>query len=190
MAYKIAVISDSHSYIDHTTVEYLQNVDEIWHAGDIGSLKVMNQLPQDKKIRAVFGNIDDGQLQYLYPEWLDFEIEGVKILMTHIGGKPPQYANGVKAKIKEVGAQVFVCGHSHICKVEYDNALNCLYMNPGAIGQHGFHQMRTLLLFEIESGKIQNLRVVELGKRGVIKKYVKKKATLKSRFLVPEIGNY
>jgi len=177
MTYKIALISDSHSYIDHTTINYLQNVDEIWHAGDIGSLKIMNQLPKDKNIRAVFGNIDDSEIQSIYPEWLDFEVEGVKVLMTHIGGKPPRYAKGVKQKIKELGAQVFVCGHSHICKVEFDQALKCLYMNPGAIGQHGFHQMRTMLLFEIESGKIQNLRVVELGRRGQLENMGIKKAT-------------
>jgi hypothetical protein len=166
MAIKIGLISDSHSYIDHKTLEYLRDLDEIWHAGDIGDLSVMNALPPGKTIRAVFGNIDDSSTQQIYPEWQEFELEGVRVLMTHIGGKPPRYAKGVNKRIKESGAQVFICGHSHICKVEFDPGVNCLYMNPGAIGQQGFHVMRTMLLFDLEKGKIQNLRVVELGKRG------------------------
>ncbi|MBN7812224.1 metallophosphoesterase family protein [Algoriphagus sp. H41] len=167
MPKKIGLISDSHSYIDAKTLAHLQDVDEIWHAGDIGVHAVMEALPGGKPVRAVFGNIDDLEAQQAYPEWLDFELEGVRVLMTHIGGKPPRYAKGVKERIKASRAQLFICGHSHICKVEFDPALNCLYMNPGAIGQQGFHQMRTMLLFELEAGKIQNLRVVELGKRGV-----------------------
>ncbi|WP_296697661.1 metallophosphoesterase family protein [Algoriphagus sp.] len=166
MPTKVALISDSHSHIDEKTLSFLQDVDEIWHAGDIGNRDVMESLPKGKKIRAVFGNIDDLESQSIYPEWAFWETEGVKILMTHIGGKPPRYAKGVKSKIKESNPDLFICGHSHICKVEYDKALNCLYMNPGAIGQQGFHQMRTLLLFDLEAGNIKNLKVVELGKRG------------------------
>lgn len=166
MSTKIALISDSHSYIDHKTLTYLQDVDEIWHAGDIGSLDVMKELPAGKTIRAVFGNIDDLEIQGEYPEWQEFTSEGVKILMTHIGGKPPLYAKGVKQRIREGKPNLFICGHSHICKVEFDKGMNCLYMNSGAIGQEGFHIMRTLLLFDLENGQIKNLRVVELGKRG------------------------
>ena len=166
MPKKIGLISDSHSYIDHTTLFYLQDVDEIWHAGDMGSRVVMEALPAEKAVRAVFGNIDDLDAQRAYPEWLEFEVEGVRVLMTHIGGRPPRYAKGVKERIKSSRANLFICGHSHICKVEFDKALNCLYMNPGAIGQQGFHLMRTMLLFEVENGKIQNLRVVELGRMG------------------------
>lgn len=166
MPAKIALISDSHSFIDQKTLDYLVGVDEIWHAGDIGSLAVMEALPKDIPIRAVYGNIDDQTAQETYPEWQEFELEGVKVSMTHIGGKPPRYAKGVKERIRVFGAQLFICGHSHICKVEFDSTVNCLYMNPGAMGRHGFHIMRTMLLFELEAGKIQNLRVVELGKRG------------------------
>ncbi len=166
MPTKIALISDSHSYIDHITCSYLEDCDEIWHAGDIGSLAVMETLPKGKTIRAVFGNIDDSEIQYHYPEWLNFEQDGVGVLMTHIGGKPPRYAKGVKSMIKTHKPKLFVCGHSHICKVVFDPESNCLYMNPGAIGQHGFHIMRTLLLFDLDQGQIKNLRVVELGKRG------------------------
>lgn len=166
MPQKIALISDSHSYLDHKTLSYLQNVDEIWHAGDVGDVSLLDELPEGKTLRGVFGNIDDQKVQSVFPEWLDFEVEGVKVLMTHIGGKPPRYAKGVIEKIKEFQPQVFICGHSHICKAEFDKALNCLYLNPGAIGQQGFHHMRTMMLFELDQGKIQNLRVVELGKRG------------------------
>lgn len=168
MTTKIALISDSHSYIDDKTLSYLNDVDEIWHAGDIGNNYVMEDLPGGKVIRAVYGNIDDGSIQELYPEWQEFTVSGVKVLMTHIGGKPPRYASGVKKRIRESAPALFICGHSHICKVEFDKELNCLYMNPGAIGQHGFHVMRTMLLFDLDAGKIQNLRVVELGKRGKI----------------------
>lgn len=166
MSTKIALISDSHSYIDHKTLAYLEDADEIWHAGDIGARSVMEALPQNKPIRAVFGNIDDAAAQRDYPEWQEFTLENVKVLMTHIGGIPPRYAKGVKARIKESRPQVFICGHSHICKVQFDSSMNCLYMNPGAIGQHGFHVMRTMLLFELDAGQVKNLRVVELGKRG------------------------
>ncbi|WP_057939220.1 metallophosphoesterase family protein [Algoriphagus resistens] len=168
MPTKIALISDSHSYIDHKTLAYLEEVDEIWHAGDIGSFAVMEDLPIGKPIRAVYGNIDDMQMQQAYPEWQEFTLEGVKVLMTHIGGKPPRYAKGIKSKIKESAPDLFICGHSHICKVEFDKTANCLYMNPGAIGQSGFHVIRTMLLFELEAGQLRNLSVVELGKRGKV----------------------
>ncbi len=169
MATSIALISDSHSYIDNKTLAHLTAVDEIWHAGDIGSLEVMEALPKDKVIRAVYGNIDDYTIQQLYPEWLEFTLEGLKVVITHIGGKPPRYAKGIKARLKASDAQIFVTGHSHICKVEYDRDISCLYINPGAIGQQGFHLIRTMLLFDMESGQVKNLKVVELGKRGVLK---------------------
>jgi len=163
---KIALISDSHGYIDDAVLKQLIHADEIWHAGDVGNLGILDQLPKGKKLRVVTGNIDDAQARSRFPEELTFEIEGLKVLMLHIGGKPPRYAKGVKEKIKSAQAGLFICGHSHICKVEFDRNLNCLYMNPGAIGQQGFHLMRTMLLFDVAQGKVQNLRVVELGKRG------------------------
>jgi len=166
MSTKIALISDSHGYIDDAILKNLIAVDEVWHAGDIGDEEVMKRMPKGKKIRAVFGNIDDQETAQKYPEWEVFELEQVKAAMTHIGGKPPRYSKGIKAKLKELRPNLFICGHSHICKVEFDPALNCLYMNPGAIGRQGFHQIRTMLLFELDSGEVKNLRVVELGKRG------------------------
>ncbi|WP_200979351.1 metallophosphoesterase [Echinicola sp. 20G] len=163
---KVGLISDSHSFIDDKTLAHLEDVDEIWHAGDIGSEKVMEVLPKGKKVRAVFGNIDDASIQERFPEELVFEVENARVMMIHIGGKPPRYATGVKKRIKEIRPTIFICGHSHICKVEFDKELNCLYMNPGAIGNHGFHQVKTMLKFELVAGQPKNLRVVELGKRG------------------------
>ncbi|WP_373493176.1 metallophosphoesterase [Aquiflexum sp.] len=164
---KIGLISDSHGYIDQKVIDHLQDVDEVWHAGDIGDLRVLESLPKNKVKRIVTGNIDDQTARQSFPEEIWEELEGIKTGMIHIAGKPPKYAKGIKEKIKLNKAQLLVCGHSHICKVEYDKSLNCLYMNPGAIGQHGFHVVRTMLLFEIDNGKVQNLRVVELGRRGV-----------------------
>lgn len=163
---KVALISDSHGFIDDSTLVHLQDVDEIWHAGDIGNDKVIEALPEGKILRVVFGNIDDSSLRAKYDEELFFKQEGLKVLMLHIGGRPPYYAKGVKKKIEALKPDLFICGHSHICKVEYDARVNCLYMNPGAIGQQGFHQIRTLLKFDLEGGKAKNLRVVELGKKG------------------------
>lgn len=163
---KIGLFSDTHGYLDETVRGYLEDVDEIWHAGDIGGIEILDNLPSDKVWRIITGNIDDLKARNRFPEELWFEVEGMKIGMVHIGGKPPQYAKGVKNLIRQHGIKLFVCGHSHICKVEFDKNLNCLYMNPGAVGQSGFHVVRTMLLFEIENAKIQNLKVVELGKRG------------------------
>ncbi|MEX2564818.1 MAG: metallophosphoesterase family protein [Cyclobacteriaceae bacterium] len=163
---KIGLLSDSHGSIEKPALEALSDVDEIWHAGDVGDAAVLEAFPKGKKKRVVFGNIDDSHLRMALEEELFFEAAGLKVLMTHIGGKPPRYAKGIKKRIMTLKPQLFICGHSHICKVEFDKTLNCLYMNPGAIGNQGFHLVKTLLKFEINEGKIQNLNVVELGRRG------------------------
>ncbi|WP_194777383.1 metallophosphoesterase family protein [Pararhodonellum marinum] len=162
---KIALLSDSHGYLDEAIIQHLVDSDEIWHAGDVGSAKLLDRLPENKTKRIVSGNIDDQDIRSICPEELVFEVEGMKIMMIHIGGKPPRYAKGIKEKILREQAEIFVCGHSHICQVEFDPKLHCLYMNPGAVGRHGFHQVRTLLKFEITEGQAKNLRVVELGPR-------------------------
>ena len=163
---KIGLISDTHGTIETSALAALKEVDEIWHAGDIGDPSVLHALPDVAVRRLVFGNIDSTDLRLELKEVLCFEVECVKVLMVHIGGKPPAYAKGVKKKIAELKPDLFVCGHSHICKVEFDKNLNCLYMNPGALGNQGFHLVKTMLVFELHEGKIQNLRVLELGKRG------------------------
>ncbi|EON78560.1 putative phosphoesterase [Lunatimonas lonarensis] len=143
----------------------MEEVDEIWHAGDIGSFDVIGWFPEGKIHRIITGNIDDHSIRERFPEELVFEVGGLRVLMLHIGGNPARYAKGVKARIREVKAGLFVCGHSHICRVEYDRGLECLYMNPGAIGMQGFHQVRTMLKFSIIEGKPTDLRVIELGKK-------------------------
>ena len=163
---KIGLISDSHGYLDDNVLGHLVEVDEVWHAGDIGQEDVLHRLPMDSVKRIITGNIDDHPMQQKYPAELFFELEGMRILMIHIGGTPPRYAKGIKAKIQSLKPNVFVCGHSHICKVVYDRELECLYVNPGAIGNQGFHHMKTMLTFELDSGKVKNMCVVELGRRG------------------------
>ncbi len=162
---KIGLISDTHSYLDDRVFHHFKDCDEIWHAGDIGEGDLLQKLKQFKPIQAVFGNIDNSTLQRELPEHLIIEHEGVKTLMIHIGGKPGNYAKGVRELIIQHQPKLFVCGHSHILKVMMDKNLNTLYMNPGAAGRHGFHQMRTLLRFDLQEGKIKNLEVIELGKR-------------------------
>lgn len=164
---KIALISDTHSSLPENAIKTLKEVDEIWHAGDIGDPEVLEKLPKKPLLRAVYGNIDDQFLHRKMPEEVFFECGGVKVFMIHIGGKPPGYAKGVKAKIKNYQPDLFVCGHSHICKVVQDKELGVLYMNPGAIGNHGFHQIKTMLTFELDQ-TVKNLKVIEFGKRGRI----------------------
>jgi putative phosphoesterase len=162
---RIGILSDTHGYLDPALFSFFENCDEIWHAGDWGE-EVAPALEKFKPIRGVYGNIDDPKIRSKYPEYLAFNCEGVEVLITHIAGYPGHYAPAFRKKVEKYSPQLLICGHSHICKVEFDRELNCLYMNPGAVGQHGFHQMRTLLLFDLDAGKITNLRVVELGKRG------------------------
>lgn len=163
---KVTLISDSHGFMDEQILKFCVGADEVWHAGDIGGIRMQEYLPSSVNQRIITGNIDDQDARLTYPDFISFTVEGLKIGMIHIAGKPPRYAKGVKQLIKQEGLQVLVCGHSHICKVEFDPDLQCLYMNPGAVGHQGFHQIRTLLTFEVNAGKIQHLRVVELGKRG------------------------
>lgn len=163
---KIGLISDTHSHLDPKVLEYFQSVDEIWHAGDIGEVSVTQQLEQLKPLRAVYGNIDDKNLQALYPEDLWFDCEGLCIWMTHIAGSPPNYNPRTKKILKEKSADVLICGHSHILKVIKDPKYNLLYINPGAAGNHGFHHIKTIMRFEILNKEIKNMEVIELGKRG------------------------
>ncbi|MFO7823358.1 MAG: metallophosphoesterase family protein [Cyclobacterium sp.] len=164
---KIALISDTHGMLPENALPALEQADEIWHAGDVGDPEVLLSLPEKPIHRVVYGNIDDASLRQRFEEELFFTSGGVKVLMLHIGGKPPRYATGVKAKIKRLRPDIFICGHSHICKVVYDKDLECLYLNPGALGNQGFHQVKTMMTFELD-GKIKNLKVLELGKRGKI----------------------
>ncbi len=162
---KIGLISDTHGWLDDAVFRHFEACDEVWHAGDIGSPEVLTQLENFKTTRAVFGNIDDSAIRKRTVENLRWNCEGVDVWITHIGGKPGNYATPIKSELILNPPKLFICGHSHLCLVQMDKAIHCLYMNPGAAGRHGFHHVRTILRFELDDGKIQNLEVIELGKR-------------------------
>ena len=158
---KILLISDTHGYIDDRIIQYAKESDETWHAGDIGELKVVDELKKVTTLRAVHGNIDNSKIRTEYAENLRFKIEDMKIWITHIGGYPNKYNQRIRQEIYTDPPDIFICGHSHILKVINDNKLNLLHINPGAIGKHGFHHVRTMIRFEIIKSKIQNLEVIE-----------------------------
>ena len=158
---KILLISDTHGYIDDRIIQYAKESDETWHAGDIGELKVVDEIKKVTTLRAVHGNIDNSKIRAEYAENLRFKIEDMKIWITHIGGYPNKYNLRIRQEINYNPPDVFICGHSHILKVINDNKLNLLHINPGAIGKHGFHQVRTMIRFQIIKNKIQNLEVIE-----------------------------
>ncbi|GHB82462.1 metallophosphoesterase family protein [Persicitalea jodogahamensis] len=167
---RIGLISDTHGYLDEAVFDHFKACDEIWHAGDIGTGEIITKLEAFKPLRAVSGNIDGQSIRAMVPENQHFEVEGVHIWITHIGGYPPRYNPQVRPALRAQTPDIFVCGHSHILRVMRDPALsNMLYLNPGAAGKEGFHKMRTLLRFSIESGKVKDMEVVELGLRGAIK---------------------
>lgn len=163
---KILLLSDTHSFIDAQIVKFVKQADEVWHAGDIGNLKVIDSIKKLKPLRAVYGNIDDSAARLEFPLDAKFEIEDVVVWMTHIGGYPNKYNLRIREEIKKNPPKIFISGHSHILKVQYDNKLNLLHLNPGAAGNHGFHKVRTMLRFELEKGDIKNLEIIELAKRG------------------------
>lgn len=164
---KIGLISDTHGYLDSKVFTYFENCDEIWHAGDIGDASVADSLEKFKPLKAVYGNIDDKSMQLRYPEDLHFSCEGLRVWITHIGGTPPNYNPRVKKILRENAPNIFICGHSHILRIKKDPAFgNMLYLNPGAAGNHGFHTIKTLVRFEVNETHINNLEVIEIGKRG------------------------
>ncbi len=165
---KIGLISDTHSHWEDKLYTTLADCDEIWHAGDIGSQEIADKMEAFKPTRAIWGNIDDGEMRRRYTETLVFELEGVRVLMTHIGGRPPTYNTYTKQLLQLREPQLFICGHSHILLVQYDAAFGCLHINPGAIGVEGWHKQRTAITFELESGKVNKLQVIDFGKRGQI----------------------
>ena len=160
---KILLLSDSHGYIDKKIIKYFDDIDQVWHAGDIGNIKVCETILKTKPLKAVFGNIDNFEIREKFQEDLNFHCEGLKIYITHIGGYPGNYNKRVKKVIEETRPNVFICGHSHILKVIYDKKNDLLHMNPGACGLQGFHKKRTMLKFNIENKKITNLNVIELS---------------------------
>jgi len=162
---KILLLSDTHSHIDDTILKYVNQADEVWHAGDIGNLVVTDTIKKLKPLRAVYGNIDDDKARVEFPLNNRFFCENVEVWITHIGGYPGKYNQAIRSEIQQNPPKLFICGHSHILKVQFDKTFNLLHMNPGAAGIYGFHQMRTMLRFEIDGDKIQNLEVIEIGKK-------------------------
>lgn len=159
---KIGLLSDTHSFVDSAIFKHFDNCDEIWHAGDIGSLSVIEQLEGFKPLRGVHGNIDNHKIRQSFPENLIFECEGVKVLMTHIAGYPGKYNPRVRSLIEKHNPKLFICGHSHILKVMPDKKNGLIHMNPGAIGNHGFHKVKTMLRFTIDGSEIKELDVIEI----------------------------
>ena len=161
---KILLLSDTHSYMDDDILKYVKQADQVWHAGDIGDLKVSDAIKQLKPLRAVYGNIDDAVMRGEFPENNRFMCEGVDVMITHIGGYPGAYNMRIREELRINPPKLFICGHSHILKVMPDKKLNLLHMNPGAVGKHGFHKVRTMLRFTIDGSKIDNLEVIEFPK--------------------------
>ena len=163
---KIGLISDTHGYLDEAVFKYFQDCNEIWHAGDFGSIGISEQLKESTQtIKGVYGNIDGYDVRSIYPEQLVWVCEEVKVMMTHIGGYPPKYNPKVMEQLLLNKPQLFISGHSHILKIMYDEKRQCLHMNPGAAGKQGWHSMRTLIKFTIEGKEMKDCQVIELGKR-------------------------
>ena len=165
---RIALLSDTHSHMDDQMIRLLEECDEIWHAGDIGSCTVTDRLMQIKPLKAVCGNIDGADLRVQFPSLLRFHCEGVDVLMTHIGGYPGHYERNLLPLLKSNPPKLFIAGHSHILKVIFDPKFQLLHINPGAAGQQGFHMVRTMVRFTIDREQIKDMEVVEFGKRGVL----------------------
>tara|TARA_B100001287_G_scaffold276817_1_gene289720 strand:- start:7192 stop:7692 length:501 start_codon:yes stop_codon:yes gene_type:complete len=163
---RIGLLSDTHGFLDPKIKSYFSEVDEIWHAGDIGSLEVLDELKALKPTRAVWGNIDNQEIRQETEEFLRFKIEGVSILITHIGGRPEKYSKRAFHELKKNGSPtLFICGHSHIALVKMDLRFKMLWMNPGAAGYKGFHSVKTMIRFKITRDRIHDLELIELGKR-------------------------
>ena len=160
---RIGLLSDTHAWWDDRYLTHFEQCNEIWHAGDIGSVEVAEKLAAFRPLRAVYGNVDGHELRQMFPEVLRFEIEGAEVLMKHIGGYPGKYDPSIRAALLMNPPKLFISGHSHILKVKYDDRLSLLHINPGAAGVYGFHKVRTLVRFEINEGKFQNLEVIELA---------------------------
>lgn len=163
---KIGLLSDTHGDLDPKIFHHFKDCDEVWHAGDIGTTEVLDELKKFKPVRAVYGNIDGHELRAETPEFNRFNLEGVEVLMTHIAGKPTKYSKPLFAELEKNGApKLFICGHSHILLVKMDPVYKMLWVNPGACGKKGFHSVRTIIRFTLNLGNIENMEVIELGKR-------------------------
>ena len=162
---RIGLLSDTHGYLDASVFEHFKKCDEIWHAGDFGDIGLANRLSAVKKLKGVYGNIDGLDIRTEFPEQLVFMCEEVKVMMRHIGGSPPKYNPETRKELAIHQPQLFICGHSHILKIMYDDKINCLHLNPGAAGKQGWHKTRTIVRLTIDRSNMKDCEVVELGKR-------------------------
>lgn len=163
---KILLLSDTHNYLDDGIIKFVKEADEVWHAGDWGTDMVCNEIVKHRTLRGVYGNIDGQDVRVRFPKVNHFDCEGVNVMMTHIAGSPGRYNKEARELVKKK-PDLFICGHSHILKVQRDKT-GMLHINPGAAGNHGFHKVRTMVRFKLENGRIFDLEVIELGKRGLI----------------------
>jgi putative phosphoesterase len=165
---KIGLISDTHGWIHPRIFDFFENCDEIWHAGDIGNIETADRLNAFRPLRAVYGNTDDTKVRQAYGRRLRFTAEELNVFITHIGGIPGRYEPDVAQELSNNPADLFICGHSHIALVKYDDKFKFLHINPGAAGYMGFHKMMTAMRFSIENKKITDLELIELGERGKV----------------------
>ena len=163
---RIALLSDTHNYLDPKIFKYLESCHQIWHAGDIGTISITDELSKIKPVIAVYGNIDGQDVRKIYPKNQRFMCEEVDVFMTHIGGYPNHYSPDSLTEINKKAPKLFISGHSHILKVMFDQKYKLLHINPGAAGIHGFHKVKTLVRFTIDADKIKDLEVIELGQKG------------------------
>lgn len=161
---RIGILSDTHGYWDNRYYKYFEECDEIWHAGDIGSVEVADKFQSFRPFRAVYGNIDSRDIRIMFPETLRFDCEGVDVMMKHIGGYPGRYDTSVREILRQDPPSLFISGHSHILKVMYDDKLHLLHINPGAAGLYGQQAVRTLIRVDLHNGGCSNLEVIELNK--------------------------
>jgi len=164
---RIGLLSDTHGYLHPRIFPFFEKVDEIWHAGDFGNLETADELSAFKPLKGVYGNIDDQKVRAVYPFHQRFKCEEVDVWITHIGGYPGRYERYVKPDIYRNPPDLFICGHSHILKVIFDKKLNFLHINPGAVGNKGFHKVLTAVRFVIDGKNIRDLEIWEM-KRGEI----------------------
>ena len=162
---RIGLISDTHGHYEPKIEKYFSSCDEIWHAGDIGSLEVTDKLKKIAPVRAVYGNIDNHQVRTEFPGSLRFYCEQVDVCITHIGGRPYAYPKEIREYLKQRPPGLFICGHSHILQVQMDKRLNMLFVNPGAAGVYGIHKVLTIIRFTIDGSRIKDLEVIELRSR-------------------------
>lgn len=160
---RIGLLSDTHGWWDERYAKHFAECDEIWHAGDIGSMLLVERLQEIAPLRAVYGNIDGGDVRRMFTEVYRFRCEEVEVVMTHIGGYPGHYSTAIYKRLVANPPQLFISGHSHILKVMYDKQLGCLHINPGAAGIQGFQTVRTLVRFTVDGKEIKDLEVVELS---------------------------